>query len=94
MAKAIAVVEEKEMAAQTYVVTGTLTNQNTVTLDEDVPITDTKVRVTIEPINDRHPRPLKEVLAEIHQQQRERGHVPPTAQEVDEYVRQERASWE
>lgn len=82
------------MAAQTYVVTGTLTNQNTVTLDEDVPITDTKVRVTIEPLNDRHPRPLKEVLAEIHQSLQASGHRPPTAQEVDEYVRQERAGWD
>jgi hypothetical protein len=82
------------MAAQTYVVTGTLTNQNTVILDEEVPITDTKVRVTIEPLINQHLRPLAEVLEEIRRQQQERGHVPPTAEEVDEYIRQERASWD
>jgi hypothetical protein len=92
------------MEAQTYVVTGTITDHKTVRLDEALPITAAKVRVTIEIINDeiindeiineKHPRPLAEVLAEIHEGQRARGHQPPTPQEVDEYLRQERDSWE
>lgn len=34
-----------------------------------------------------------QVLAEIWEAQRSRGHVPPTRQEVDEYLRAERESW-
>jgi len=37
---------------------------------------------------------LTEVLERIHARQRERGHVPPTPEEVDAYLRAERASWD
>jgi hypothetical protein len=82
------------MVSQTYTVTGTMTNQNTVSLDESLPITAAKVRVTIETLNEQPTRPLNEVLAEIHQRLQASGHRPPTPQEVDEYLRQERDSWE
>jgi hypothetical protein len=80
--------------SQSYTVTGTMADRHTVTLDESLPITDGKVRVTIEVLNEQPRRALSKVLAEIHQRQHERGHHPPTPQEVDEYLRQERDSWE
>jgi hypothetical protein len=82
------------MESQTYTVMGTMTNKNTVTLDESLPITAAKVQVTIKTLDEQQVRPLREVLDEIHQRQQERGHQPPTWQEVDEYIRQERDSWE
>ena len=33
-----------------YIVTGTLTDQNTVTLDEALPLTPMKVRLAVEPL--------------------------------------------
>lgn len=80
--------------SQSYTVTGTMTDQHTVALDELLPITDGKVRVTIEILDEQPRRSLSEVLDEIHQRQEARGHRPPTPQEVDEYLRQERNSWE
>lgn len=35
-----------------------------------------------------------DVLEEIWEEQRARGHVPPTKKEVDEYIRAERESWD
>lgn len=39
-------------------------------------------------------RPWIEVMEEIWAEQRARGHVPPTKEEVDQYIREERASWD
>ncbi len=77
-----------------YVVTGTLSNGRLVELDEALPLGDVKVRVTIEPILPRQLRPLREFLDEIHARQRARGHIPPTREEVDRYLDEERASWD
>jgi hypothetical protein len=82
------------MEPHTYTVTGTLTNQNTVHLDESLPISATKVRVTIEALQEKRTRPLSEVVAEINQQQQAHGYQPPTSQEIEDYLRQERDSWE
>jgi hypothetical protein len=76
MSTAFVCLKEDYVEPQTYIVTGTLTDQNTVSLDEALPITATKVRVTIETIKDRQLRPLVDVLAEIHERQRARGHTP------------------
>lgn len=38
--------------------------------------------------------PYDEVMAGIRERQRARGHVPPTKDEVDAYIREERASWD
>ena len=75
-----------------YVVTGTLSNGRVVELDEELPLGDAKVRVSIEPIAARSVRPVREVLEEIWQEQEARGHVPPTREEVDRYLAEERAS--
>ena len=76
-----------------YVVTGTLSEGRTVTLDEALPLEGQRGRVLVEPLTPRKRRPHGEVLAEIRERQRARGHVPPTKEEVDAYIREERASW-
>jgi hypothetical protein len=82
------------MSEQTFVVTGTITGGAIVTLDETLPLQTTKVRVTIEPLANTTRRPYQEVMDEIRRRQQARGHQPPTAEEVEEYLRQERGSWE
>ena len=78
----------------TYTVTGTLTDANTITLDEAVLLTATKVRVVIEPLENGLRRPYSEVIAEIRREQEEYGHRPLSKEAVDEYIKQERDSWE
>lgn len=77
-----------------YIVTGTLTNEHTVTLDEALPLTATKVRLVIEPLASSSPRPYTEIIAAIRQRQEARGHRPPTTEEVEAYLQAERDSWE
>jgi hypothetical protein len=79
---------------QAYVITGTLTDGTTVKLDEAVPIQAGKVRVVAEVIEPKPTRPFMEVMEEIWERQRQRGHVPPTAEEVQAYIRAERESWD
>jgi carbohydrate-binding DOMON domain-containing protein len=76
-----------------YIVTGTLTDAQTVTLDEALPLTSTKVRLVIEPLSSTSPRQYREVIAQIRERQRARGHKPPTREEVDAYLQVERDSW-
>jgi hypothetical protein len=79
---------------QAYVVTGSLTDGQTLKLDEALPWVRGKVRVTIEVIPATSTEPLEEFMARLHQQQKERGHVPPTREEVDAYLKAERESWD
>jgi hypothetical protein len=78
----------------TYVVTGTLTDGRTVTLDEGLPLGSTKVRVTIEPLPAGDGRPYLDVVAEIRARQARRGHRPPTREAVDALIGAERADWD
>lgn len=77
-----------------YVVTGTLSNGRRVELDEALPLGDARVRVSIEPITASNGRPVREVIAEMRQEQQECGYVAPTREEVDRYLAEERASWD
>lgn len=77
-----------------YIVTGILTDHHTVTLDEPLLLTPTKVRLVVEPLPPVSPRPYQEAIAEIRKRQRARGHRPPTREEVDSYLRAERETWE
>lgn len=77
-----------------YIVTGTLTTERTVTLDEALPLTATKVRLVVEPIGPTVQRSYQEILSAIRTRQKARGHQPPTAAEVDSYLQAERNSWE
>ena len=78
-----------------YIVTGTLTDRNTVTLDESLPLTPMKVRLSVEPLPVDPPakRPHDEVIAEIWARQKARGHQPRTREEIDAYLQAERDSW-
>jgi hypothetical protein len=78
----------------TYTVTGTVTDANTVKLDESLPLHSTKVRVTIEALPIARPSRYEEVMTEIRQRQRARNHQPPTPADVQRWVHQERESWE
>ncbi len=77
-----------------YVVTGTLSNGRVVELDEALPLADAKVRVSIEPLPAGKVRPLREVVAEIRERQRQRGYVAPSREEIDRFLEEERESWE
>ncbi len=77
-----------------YIVTGTLTDAYTVTLDEAIPLTPVKVRLVVEPIELKSQRPYQEVIAEIRERQRARGHQPPTKEDIATYLQEERESWE
>ena len=77
-----------------YIVTGTLTDTQTVSLDEALPLTPTRVCLVVEPLLSASPRQYQEIMAEIRERQRTRGHKPPTREEVDAYLQAERDSWE
>jgi hypothetical protein len=76
----------------TYVVTGTMADEHTVSLDEPLPISLGKVRLVVEPIAVPQ-RSYMEVMETIRERQRLRGHQPPTKEEVDAYLQAERDSW-
>jgi hypothetical protein len=78
-----------------YIVTGTLENGRTVTLDETLPLTSAKkVRLVVEPLISRSERPYQEIISEIRKRQHERGHQPSVKEEVDKYLQTERSNWE
>lgn len=76
-----------------YIVTGTLTDDRTVTLDEALPLTRTKVRLVVEPISQEPRLSYQEVISNIRNRQRARDHHPRTREEVDSYLTEERDSW-
>ena len=78
----------------TYIVTGTLVDGDTITLDELLPVQAQRVRLVVEPIEAGALRPLQTVLAAIRARQATRRHRPPTREEIDRYLEHERASWE
>ncbi len=79
---------------QAYIVTGAVVDGLTLKLDEALPFTQARVRVLVEILPSEEKATLKEVLAKIHQGQRERGFVPPTREAVDAYLKAERESWD
>lgn len=80
--------------ADTYTVTGTLTDHQTVRLDEVLPLESQKVRLVIEPISPDSKSSYEEVMQKIRARQKSRGHKPPTKEEIDAYLKLERESWE
>jgi hypothetical protein len=79
---------------QAYVVTGSVTDERTVKLDEALPIKEGKVRVVVEVMPPDVKSSYMDVMETIWARQRERGHVPPTREEVDAYLKAERESWD
>ena len=77
----------------TYVTTGTLSG-STVVLDEPLPKCEGKVRVTLEVLVENTAKPnFMQVLEQIWEAQRQRGHVPRSAEEIQAQIREERESW-
>ena len=79
--------------SESFIVTGTLTDDQTVKLDEAVPLSSGRVRLVVEPLAPKPRRPYLEVMEEIRQSQKARGHVPSSREEIDEYLKAERESW-
>ena len=79
--------------AKAYVLTGTLKDEQTVTLDEALPLTSGRFRLTLEPLPPESRKSYQEVVAAIRQRQKARGHQPLTREEVDAYLKEERESW-
>jgi hypothetical protein len=80
---------------QAYVVTGTLTDGKTVQLDESLPVTGGKVRVTVEVVQPAPPKQtLHEWLEDLRKKQAARGHIPRSREEIDASIRAERESWD
>jgi hypothetical protein len=77
-----------------YIVTGTLNDDRTVTLDEALPLGPMRVRLAVEPLEPKQPRSHEEFIRELRQRQKARGHVPRTREEVDAYLQAERDSWD
>lgn len=76
-----------------YVTTGMLSDGRRVDLDETVPLGDSRVTVTIEPLTTSPVRSVREVLAEIRRRQVARGHRARTRDDVDRSIVSERESW-
>ena len=76
-----------------YVVTGTLNDGTTITLDETLPAVGGKVRVTVEVVGSPPVSSFHDVMRQIWDDQRRRGHVPRSAEEIQAQIRAERDSW-
>lgn len=79
---------------QAYIVTGSLTDRCTVTLDEALPVNQGKVRLVVEVLEPGTKPSYDELMVEIRDRQRQLGFVPPTREEVDAYLKAERNSWD
>lgn len=77
-----------------YKVTGKLTDNRTVALDEPLPLAQSTVKLVIEPFSPVAQLPYREVMAAIHTRQLARGHKAPTREEVDTLLKAERENWE
>jgi hypothetical protein len=77
-----------------YVVTGTMSDNQTIALDEPLALDAARVRLVIEPLTAAVPRRVDTVMQEIWRSQERRGHVPPTKAEVDAWIEAERGAWD
>ena len=80
--------------AQTYDVTGTLTDERTVRLDDPLPLKNGRVRVLLEPVDLSSRRRYLDVMGDIRARQRARGHAPSRKDEIDAHLQVERDSWD
>jgi hypothetical protein len=80
--------------AKPEIVTGTLIDDHTVALDKPLSLKSMKVRVAIEPLDERQPHRYRpEVISKIYAAQAARGYCPPSREEVDQVIETERDSW-
>jgi hypothetical protein len=76
-----------------YIVTGTVRDRQTITLDEALPADAIRVRLVIEVLPQKPKVSIEEFEKELRERQRQRGHVPRTREEIDAYLQAERDSW-
>jgi hypothetical protein len=80
--------------SQTLQVTGELIDPQMVKLDQPIALTSGKVRVTVELLPGEKGSNLREFMKRMWEEQRLRGHVPRTKEEIDAYLNAERDSWD
>jgi hypothetical protein len=77
-----------------FTVTGTLTDEKTIVLDQAVTGARGRVRLVLEPLEPIASRAsLREFLDDLRKRQAASGHVPRTRDEIDRALREERAAW-
>lgn len=77
-----------------FEITGHMIDGQTVALDRPIPISG-DVNIVVVPRQTTEPsESLAEFLDRIHADQKARGHVPPTREEVERYIEEERNSWD
>lgn len=79
---------------QAYILTGHLTDDRTLALDESLPIKSGRVRVVLEVIHDTPANDYARFMAELRERQQKRGHIARSREEVDAALRIERESWD
>jgi len=79
---------------QAYVLTGVLADGRMLELDETLPVPNGRVRVTVEVLAEKPRMTHDEYLAWLTQRQQQRQFVAPSREDVDEYLRAERESWD
>jgi len=77
-----------------YIVTGALTGERTVTLDESLPLKPTRVRLIVEPVEANSRISYREVMTSIRERQRARNYQARPRAEIDAALRTERDSWD
>ena len=78
----------------TWTVTGTISDAQTVRLNQPLPVSSGEVQVTIEMTEPAEKPTWLQVLEQIWVDQKARGHVPMTREEIDAFMREERAGWD
>jgi hypothetical protein len=78
-----------------YIVTGTLTDEKTVHLDEPLPVSAGRVRVIVEQSPaPRQKQSWQDYFAGLRSRQLARGHIPRSAADIEAQMREERDSWD
>lgn len=77
----------------TYNVTGTLTDDRTVALDERLPLSPMRVCVVVEPLHGASRPSYQQDLSNIRARQSARGHKARSREEVDSCLRKDREGW-
>ncbi|MCP4539488.1 MAG: hypothetical protein GY832_20320 [Chloroflexi bacterium] len=77
-----------------YTVSGDLSNERTVVLDQPAPLPIGRVRVTVVALpSPKSKAPFRAKLETIHQALRASGYRPRTREQVDAQIQAERESW-
>ena len=82
------------MESATIVLEATVTPEGTLQLADKLPLPPGKVRITVEPLQDRQGLGVLEVLARVHAAQAERGFKGRSKEEIDADVRALRDEWD